>query len=98
MRSDLVWESCSEHGQKKGVEWQKKICIFVWRVSAETEWIKDAQEQKHKRAWDNDLLVGTSPLEQNPVYVMAAAEVWKGPSVSPPIICILNRDVQQGAK
>lgn len=39
-----------------------------------------------------------SPLEPNPDYAMAAAEMLKGPSVSPPIICILNRDLQQGAK
>lgn len=60
--------------------------------------MKHNQEQKHMQVCDNDLLAGTSPLEPNPVYVMAAAEVRKGPSVSPPIICFLNRDLQQGAK
>lgn len=46
--------------------------------------------------WDNDLLVGTSPSEENPVYVIGVAEVQKGPSVYLPIIQSLNRDLDQG--
>ena len=75
-----------------------KTSAVILRVSTETEQLKHNQKQKQTQVWDNDLLAGKSPLEPNPVYVMAAAEVQKGPSVSPPIICVLNRDLQQGAK